>query len=197
MKDTTILRIKVPKKLYESVSKQLIRESEDEQMVKVTLDEYTGSSWEYDLGKWTADNWPAIADALKSTSTDPGQAMADLGGQVMTLATAGTVMLSAGLAVAKDSIVAAAKKVKEKLANKEGAAVPAISEGLEEGDDLSQILAKVPEDIKSKVQEAKPKPEDKKELVKEYERIYKMIDGQCYRVDDEGNKVKVNSKYCN
>jgi hypothetical protein len=189
MKDTTILRIKVPKKLYESVSKKLIKESEHQkETVQVSLDEYTGSGWEYEVGKWVADNWPAVADALKSASEDPGQAMVDLGGQVMTLATAGTVALTVGLAVAKDSIVAAAKQIKSKLSNKTSETPQsALSEGKD--DQLDQILAKVPEEIKGKVSE-------KKEEIKEYQSDYKMISGKCYRVDDEGNKKEVSIKYC-
>lgn len=164
MKDNTIIRIKVPKALYESVSKQLIKESDEhsEDKVTISLDEYTGSSWEYDLGKWAADNWPAIADALRSSAEDPGQQMADLGGQIVILATAGTVAISAGLAVAKDSIVAAAKKLKQKLAGKGESNIkqmPAMAEGeqVKEADELDSIIAKIPKDKLGEVKKHKLK----------------------------------------
>lgn len=199
MKDNTIIRIKVPKALYESVSKQLIKEEQEQSQdtVTISLDEYTGSNWEYELGKWAADNWPAIASALKSGAEDPGQQLADLGGQILTLATAGTVAIGVSLAVAKDSIVDAAKKVKEKLSGKKPAEQSvAVAEGMGEVDDLDTIISKIPQDKLGEVKAAKPQEDKKKEKIKEYESSYKMIDGQCYRVDDEGNRTKVNHKYC-
>lgn len=130
-------------KSHKPVKKEAVH-GEKEGTVTVTLDEVTiDDTATYELGKWVADNWPAIADALESTAKDPQQQLVDLGGQVLSLATIGTVALSAGLAVAKDSIVAAAKKVKEKLTGKKGA----VAEGEDDGE-LDQILAKIPADKK-------------------------------------------------
>lgn len=115
-----------------------------EKKVKITLDEYTGSGWEYELGKWVADNWPSVAKALESESGDAGQKLVDLGGQIVVLATTGSAMLGAGLAIAIDDIKAAAKKIKARLT---GGKV-AVAEGSADSE-LDAILAKVPEEKKN------------------------------------------------
>jgi hypothetical protein len=86
-----------------------------------------------------------IADALKSASTDPQQAIADLGGQVISLATVGTAAVGIGLVVAKDQIVSAAKKLK--------LAVKSLgSGGVKEGEDsLNQLLNNLPQDVLDKM----------------------------------------------
>ena len=134
-----------PKKLAPKPKKAVpMKEEGGEDMVTITLDEIMqAGSAEYEVGKWVADNWPAVADALKSASQDPQQAIADLGGQVISLATVGTVAISAGLAVAKDSIVAAAKKLKSKLAGSKSA----VAEG-EDDSKLDQIVAMISADKK-------------------------------------------------
>ena len=117
-----------------------------EEKVTITLNEFTGSPEMLELGQWIADNYPTIAKAISSSAAeDPDQRLVDLGMQVLQLATVGTVGIAAGLAVAKDDIVKAAKKVKSLLGGKKAA--------MSEADDteLAQILAKVPDDMKGKV----------------------------------------------
>jgi len=90
-------------------------ETKGEEKLTISLNEYVGDSGAYDLGVWAAENFPAIWDAFKSMSTttnDAGQQYVDFGNMFTVLATAGTITVSIGLAVVKDQIVAAAKKIK-------------------------------------------------------------------------------------
>ena len=90
-------------------------ETKGEEKLTISLNEYVGDSSSYDLGVWAAENFPAIWDAFKSMSTttnDAGQQYVDFGSMFVMLATAGTITVSIGLAVVKDQIVAAAKKIK-------------------------------------------------------------------------------------
>jgi hypothetical protein len=90
-------------------------ENNSDEKVTISLNEYVGDSGSYDLGVWAAENFPAIWDAFKSMSTttnDAGQQYVDFGSMFVMLATAGTITVSVGLAVVKDQIVAAAKKIK-------------------------------------------------------------------------------------
>ena len=90
-------------------------ETKGEEKLTISLNEYVGDSSSYDLGVWAAENFPAIWDAFKSMSTttnDAGQQYVDFGSMFVMLATAGTITVSVGLAVVKDQIVAAAKKIK-------------------------------------------------------------------------------------
>jgi hypothetical protein len=107
-------------------------ENKGEEKLTISLNEYVGDSSSYDLGVWAAENFPAIWDAFKSMSTttnDAGQQYVDFGSMFVMLATAGTITVSVGLAVVKDQIVAAAKKIKNaakslfggKMAEGEGA----------------------------------------------------------------------------
>jgi len=90
-------------------------ETKGEEKLTISLNEYVGDSGAYDLGVWAAENFPAIWDAFKGMSTvtnDAGQQYVDFGNMFTVLATAGTITVSIGLAVVKDQIVAAAKKIK-------------------------------------------------------------------------------------
>ena len=85
-----------------------------EKKITISLNEYVGDPSSYDLGVWAAENFPAIWQQFKamSTTSDAGQQYVDFGGMFVMLATAGTITVSVGLAVVKDQIVAAAKKIK-------------------------------------------------------------------------------------
>jgi hypothetical protein len=138
------------KELEEMIRKELksalYEQGQEERKVTITLDEIMqAGSAEYEVGKWAMENFPAIADALKSASTDPDQAIADLGGQVISLATVGTVAVGVGLAVAKDQIVSAAKKLKLAVKSLGGG-------GVKEGEDsLNQLLNNLPQDVLDKM----------------------------------------------
>jgi hypothetical protein len=106
-------------------------EMDGEKKVTISLNEYVGDPSSYDLGVWAAENFPAIWQQFKamSTTSDAGQQYVDFGSMFVMLATAGTITVSVGLAVVKDQIVAAAKKIKNaakslfggKMAEGEGA----------------------------------------------------------------------------
>jgi hypothetical protein len=137
------------KDLKEMIRQELssyLNEADQEKKVTITLDEIMqAGSAEYEVGQWVMNNYPTIADLLKSTSVDPDQQIADLGGQVITLATVGTVAISAGLVVAKDKLVDAAKKLKN-------AARSLMGGGMKEGDDgLQNIVRKIPKDVLAKL----------------------------------------------
>ena len=89
-------------------------EMDTEKKITISLNEYVGDPSSYDLGVWAAENFPAIWQQFKamSTTSDAGQQYVDFGGMFVMLATAGTITVSVGLAVVKDQIVAAAKKIK-------------------------------------------------------------------------------------
>jgi len=118
--------------------------------VKITLDEYTGSPIEYEIGQWAMKAYPAIAKALTSgnTSGDAGQAIADLGGTIVTLATVGTVMTGIGLGIAKDSIKAAAKKLVSAVKGKGGIKE---DEAMGVDPELQKIVGELPQDVKAKI----------------------------------------------
>lgn len=133
-------------KVAEAPKKKTEEAHDSEEKVTITLNEFTGSPEMLELGQWIADNYPTIAKAISSSAAeDPDQRLVDLGMQVLQLATVGTVGIAAGLAVAKDDIIKAAKKVKSLLGGKKAA--------MSEADDteLAHILAKVPDDLKGKV----------------------------------------------
>ena len=97
--------------------KKKVNENEEmdgEKKVTISLNEYVGDQSAYDLGYWAAENFPAIWKAFKGMSTtgDAGQQYVDFGNMFVMLATAGTITVSVGLAVVKDQIVDAAKKIK-------------------------------------------------------------------------------------
>ena len=97
--------------------KKKVEENEEmdtEKKITISLNEYVGDPSSYDLGVWAAENFPAIWQQFKamSTTSDAGQQYVDFGGMFVMLATAGTITVSVGLAVVKDQIVAAAKKIK-------------------------------------------------------------------------------------
>jgi hypothetical protein len=126
-------------------------EANGEKKVTISLNEYTGDSSAYDLGVWAAENFPAIWDAFKGMSTvtnSEGQQYVDFGNMFVMLATAGTISVSIGLAVVKDQIVDAAKKIKN-------AAKSLFSGKVAEGEgvdpELEQALNDLPQDILAKL----------------------------------------------
>ena len=80
-----------------------------------------------------------------NTSGDPGQALADLGSTVVALATVGTFAVSVSLAVFKDQIADAAKKLIGAVKGNPSATAEAADVTLD------QIVADMPEDIKAKI----------------------------------------------
>ena len=133
----------------QKMAKGMYKEDMDDQ-VKITLDEYTGSPIEYEIGQWAMKAYPAIAKALTSgnTSGDAGQAIADLGGTIVTLATVGTVMTGIGLGIAKDSIKAAAKKLVSAVKGKGGIKE---DEAMGVDPELQKIVGELPQDVKAKI----------------------------------------------
>jgi len=119
-------------------------EMKDEKKVTISLNEYTGDQSAYDLGKWAAENFPAIWDAFKSMSTvtnAEGQQYVDFGNMFVILATAGTITVSVGLAVVKDQIVDAAKSL---FSGK-------VAEGESVDPELEQALNDLPQDVLAKL----------------------------------------------
>ena len=144
--------VKAPKAKKAKVEEMETRvaETPDEKKVTITLDEFTGSPFALEVGQWVADNWPTVAKALDSSvADDPAQRLVDLGTMVIGLATVGSAAVSVGLAVAKDDIKAAAKKLRDKVKGMVGSK-GAVSEG-DEDQELADIVAKMPEDIKAKI----------------------------------------------
>jgi hypothetical protein len=126
-------------------------EMKDEKKVTISLNEYTGDQSAYDLGKWAAENFPAIWDAFKSMSTvtnAEGQQYVDFGNMFVILATAGTITVSVGLAVVKDQIVDAAKKIKNAAKSLFSGKV---AEGESVDPELEQALNDLPQDVLAKL----------------------------------------------
>jgi hypothetical protein len=126
-------------------------EGKDEKKVTISLNEYVGDSGAYDLGRWAAEHFPAIWDAFKSMSTvtnDAGQQYVDFGNMFTVLATAGTITVSVGLAVVKDQIVDAAKKIKNAAKAMFGGKV-AEAEGVDP--ELEKALGELPKDVLAKL----------------------------------------------
>jgi len=123
-------------------------EMKDEKKVTISLNEYIGDSSSYELGKWAADNFPAIWDAFKgmSTTSDAGQQYVDFGSMFVLLCTAGTITVSVGLAVVKDQIVDAAKKIKNAAKSLFGGKM---AEG--ESGELEKALGELPQDVLAKL----------------------------------------------
>ena len=125
-------------------------EANDEKKVTISLNEYVGDPSSYDLGFWAAQNFPAIWEQFKalSTTNDIGQQYVDFGGMFVMLCTAGTITVSIGLAVVKDQIVDAAKKIKN-------AAKSLFSGKVAEGEgvdpELEAALNDLPQDVLAKL----------------------------------------------
>lgn len=117
--------------LKEMVQKELraVLSENEEKKITLTLNEYQGSELAYKAGEWAIENFPMIAKALKNAATGDGQDIVDLGNTIVGLATVGTGAVGIGLAAAKDSIIAAAKKLKAALGG-----------GVKEGDDALAAL---------------------------------------------------------
>ena len=169
LNDNTILRIKVPAHLYESVKAQLtINEGQnfgtkDMKAVKVK-DSSSG-----DKPKKTSA--PKKANAPQKATG----AMYD----------EETSKLGAGVSEEKKAHKDDHKKM-----------------GLDELKALAEMLKgqiaemEKQEEEKAPVEEEKEKMEETKEELKEYEVIYVIQDGTCYRKDDEGNMDPVSMRYC-
>lgn len=120
----------------------------DEEKVTLTLNEYVGGSgFEMEVGEWVVKTAPKVAKWVMdaNTSGDPGQALVDLGSTVIALATVGTFAVGASLAVFKDDLFAAAKKLIGGVKGNKGATAEAADVTLD------QVIADMPEDIKAKI----------------------------------------------
>jgi hypothetical protein len=125
-------------------------EMKDEKKVTISLNEYVGDPSSYDLGFWAAENFPAIWQQFKamSTTSDVGQQYVDFGSMFVMLATAGTITVSVGLAVVKDQIVAAAKKIKNAAKSLFSGKV---AEGEGADSELEAALNGLPQDVLAKL----------------------------------------------
>ena len=120
----------------------------DEEKVTISLNEYVGAdSFSIEVGEWVVKQAPKLAKWVmdSNTSGDPGQALADLGSTVVALATVGTFAVSVSLAVFKDQIADAAKKLIGAVKGNPSATAEAADVTLD------QIVADMPEDIKAKI----------------------------------------------
>jgi hypothetical protein len=214
MNDNTIIRIKVPAHLYESVkAKLMIKENfeapvkEEEEMeneaeageektVTVTLNEYTGDPGMYDVGEWMVKSFPHVAEWFKgiSTSTDPGQQLVDLGTAAVSLATVGTIALSVTMAVVKDDIKAAAKKLI-------GAIKGGVKEGMEGADpNLAKVIAKLPQDVTAKIAKQEVKETEANENLNEAKDPKKAAEekkkkeAEAKKKEDEKKKKEAEAK---
>jgi len=156
MNDKTILRIKVPAHLYESVKAQL------------TLDEAKQNFGTKDM---------KAVKAKDSSSGDKPKKIA-------------TPKANAPVRVTPDNAVKADKDVpgmgltekkKERSLDELKAAYEAIGKMIAEMENTEKGKAPV---------------EEGKEDLKEYEVIYVVRDGKCYRKDDEGNMDQVSMSKC-
>lgn len=133
----------------EKMKKGLYKEMDGEKKVQITLDEVddmdihtTTGALSYDIGKWAVDNWPTLANAIKG---DQGS-LEDVGNAVTGLITMGVFGVGTGLAMYADDLKAAARKLKNAIKGKK--------DNMEEGSGekgLSNLLAKIPDEIKAKV----------------------------------------------
>ena len=223
MNDNTIIRIKVPTHLYESVKAKLMikedeytagsffgkkeepkeenpnatgvakpakdqRFEEEEKTVTVSLNEYTGDPAMYDLGSWVADSFPSVAKWFGdlSTTDDPGQKLVDLGTAVFSLATVGTIALSVTLAVVKDDIKAAAKKL-----------ISAVKGGVKEGDadaELADVISKLPKDGLAKIAKQNVKETEANENLNEAKKVDPKKAAEAKKKEDEKKKKEADAK---
>lgn len=224
MNDNTIIRIKVPAHLYESVKAKLMIkedeytagsffgkkeepkeenpnatgvakpakdqrfEEEEEKTVTVTLNEYVGDPGMYDLGTWVADSFPAVAKWFgeMSTTEDPGQKLVDLGTAVFSLATVGTIALSVTLAVVKDDIKAAAKKL-----------ISAVKGGVKEGDEnaeLADVISKLPKDGLAKIAKQNVKETEANENLNEAKKVDTKKAAEVKKKEEEKKKKEAEDK---
>jgi hypothetical protein len=125
-------------------------ETKGEEKLTISLNEYVGDPSSYDLGVWAAENFPAIWQQFKamSTTSDAGQQYVDFGSMFVMLATAGTITVSVGLAVVKDQIVAAAKKIKNAAKSLFGGKM---AEGEGADSELEAALNGLPQDVLAKL----------------------------------------------
>jgi len=133
----------------EKMKKGLYKEMDGEKKVQITLDEVddmdihtTAGGLSYDIGKWTVENWPTIAKAVRG---DQGS-LEDVGNAVTGLITMGAVGITTGLAMYADDLKAAARKLKDAIKGKKN--------NMDEGSGekgLDSLVAKIPDDIKAKV----------------------------------------------
>jgi rubrerythrin len=116
-----------------------------EKTVKISLDEYIGGDpGMYEVGKWACDLIPALKNL--GTTGDPGQTYVDLGSAIVSLATIGTAVLGVTLAVQKDNIKAAAKKLISFVGGKKN-----MEEGANTDQELAAAVAKLPKDTVAKI----------------------------------------------
>jgi hypothetical protein len=138
-----------------SEKKKAIDENEemkDEKKVTISLNEFTGDASSYELGRWAAEHFPAIWKAFQGMSTvtnADGQQYVDFGSMFVLLCTAGTITVSVGLAVVKDQIVDAAKKIKNAAKGLFGGKMAEGEEGADP--ELDAALNGLPQDVLAKL----------------------------------------------
>jgi hypothetical protein len=137
-----------------SEKKKAIDENEemkDNKKVTISLNEYSGDSGAYDLGRWAAEHFPAIwkeFQAMSTVTNSDGQQYVDFGNMFVMLCTAGTITVSIGLAVVKDQIVDAAKKIKNAAKSLFGGKV---AEGESADPELEKALGELPQGTLAKL----------------------------------------------
>jgi len=190
MKNNTKVRLHLSKQLFESLTREIIKESkandgysvavkqpkepkqskdqakspevqktdkevtmgedmhtpEQGKTVTLTLNEYSGVEPEiYEIGKWAVHAFPALLKLSTAGNAD-GQATADIGQAVVALAGFGTIAIPIALAVGKDSIIAAAKKLRAFVGGKKD-----VKEGEGGDQELAAAVAHLPKDTVAKI----------------------------------------------
>lgn len=198
MNDNTILRIKVPAHLYESVKQQLTlneakakhnygagMEVVKEKKMKVPKD---------GMKKMEEEKNEEVKEAVdnkKERSLDELKAAKEkLEKKIHEMEGAHKVEEYVGMSPDQQELV----NILGQLIASGAAGAAVISAA-------KQLLAKIkggkkemPNEAKEEVEEAKE--EDVKKNLKEYEVIYVVRDGKCYRKDDEGNMDEVDMRKC-
>jgi hypothetical protein len=124
----------------------------DDKKITISLNEYIGDSSSYDLGRWAAEHFPAIwkqFQAISTVTNADGQQYVDFGNMFVMLCTVGTITVSVGLAVVKDQVVAAAKKIKNAAKSLFGGKVAEGEEGADP--ELEKALGELPKDTLAKI----------------------------------------------
>jgi rubrerythrin len=181
-------------KMAKGMYKEDMGAPNQEKTVKITLDEYIGGDpGMYEVGKWACDLIPALKNL--GTTGEDAQTYVDLGSAIVSLATIGTAVLGVTLAVQKDNIKAAAKKLISFVGGKKG-----VKEGANTDQELAQAVAKLPKDTVAKIAQkgggAAPAANAGQNTLKEYEHHYEVRNGQCRRYNDEGDYEVVSMSYC-
>lgn len=131
---------------------EMEEEGMDGKKVTISLNEYIGDPGAADLGRWAAEHFPAIwkqFQAISTVTNVDGQQYVDFGNMFVMLCTAGTITVSIGLAVVKDQIVAAAKKIKNAAKGLFGGKMAEGEEGADP--ELEKALGELPQGTLAKL----------------------------------------------